>query len=95
MKELVDGGQGFDVEFEGLIVLALDLEFGLEFFDEQLQARNLGFKFLDVGAAGLRAIRSGHVEIVRRCLWRLRNVKHLRCLGRWRNLRQRMGLRIE
>jgi hypothetical protein len=27
-------GESADVEFEGLVVLALDLEFGLEFFDE-------------------------------------------------------------
>jgi hypothetical protein len=25
-------GEGVDLEFEGLVVLALDLEFGLEFF---------------------------------------------------------------
>jgi len=29
-------GEGADVEFEGLVVLALDLEFGLELFDEEL-----------------------------------------------------------
>lgn len=54
------------MEFEGLVVLALDLEFGLEFFDEKFEARDFGFEFLDVGGAGLRAIGSGYVEIVGR-----------------------------
>ena len=64
MARLVDGGQGFDVEFEGLVVLALDLELALKFFDEQLQARDFGFEFLKVGAVGLRPMESGNVEIV-------------------------------
>lgn len=41
--ELVDGGQGLHVHFEGLIVLALDLQLGLQFFDEDFEARNFGF----------------------------------------------------
>ena len=49
-----------------MVVLALDLEFGLEFFDEKFEARDFGFEFLDVGGAGLRAIGSGYVEIVGR-----------------------------
>jgi len=40
------------VEFEGLIVLALDLEFGLEFLDQEFETRNFGAKFVDVGSAG-------------------------------------------
>ena len=52
------------MEFKGLVVLALDLEFGLQFLDKEFEARDLGFEFLDVGGAGLRAIRSGHVKIV-------------------------------
>ena len=52
------------MEFEGLVVLALDLEFGLEFFDEEFEARNFGFEFLDVGGASLRAIGSCDIEIV-------------------------------
>ena len=52
--------------FKGLVVLALDLELGLEFFDEELEARNFGAEFLCVGAGngtgwglltGLRALR--------------------------------------
>ena len=63
-RSLVDGGQGFYVQFEGLIVLALDLELGLQFFDQQFEARDFGFEFLDIGGTGLRAVRSGDIEIV-------------------------------
>ena len=52
------------MQFEGLVVLALDLEFGLEFFDQKFQARDFCFQFLDVGGAGLRAVRCGDAEIV-------------------------------
>ena len=34
---------------EGLVVLALDLEFGLEFFDQEFEARDFGAKFQGVG----------------------------------------------
>jgi len=37
------------VEFEGLVVLALDLEFGLEFFDEEFEASDFGAEFQGVG----------------------------------------------
>jgi hypothetical protein len=52
------------MEFEGLVVLALDLEFGLQLLDEKFEARNFGFEFLDVGGASLRAIGSRDIEIV-------------------------------
>jgi hypothetical protein len=52
------------VELEGLVVLALDLEFGLQLLDEKFEARNFGFEFLDVGGASLRAIGSCDIEIV-------------------------------
>jgi hypothetical protein len=39
-----------DLGFEGLVVLALDLELGLELFNEQLETRDFGAKFLGVVA---------------------------------------------
>ena len=58
---LFDLGQGTDVEFEGLVVLALDLKFGLEFLDEQFEARDFGAEFVNVRsrcalAMGLRCV---------------------------------------
>ena len=38
-----------NLRFKGLIVLALDLKFRLEFFHEQVQMGNLDAKLLDVG----------------------------------------------
>jgi len=38
-----------NLRFKGLIVLALDLKFRLEFFHEQVQMGNLNAKLLDVG----------------------------------------------
>jgi len=38
------------VQFERLIVLAFDLQFGLQFLDQQLQVGNLRFQLLDIGA---------------------------------------------
>src|SRR5258708_10920949 len=73
-RSLVEGRQGCNVEFEGLVVLALDLEFGLQFLDQQFQARDFSFQFLDVGGAGLRAVRSSHIEIMRRRMRILRRV---------------------
>ena len=52
------------MEFEGLVVLALDLEFGLQLLDEEFEPRDFGFEFLDVGSASLRAIGSRDIEIV-------------------------------
>ena len=57
MPKLLERGQGFDVEFEGLIVLAFDLELGLEFLDEKLEARDFSFEFLDVAGSGWRTNR--------------------------------------
>ena len=53
------------MELKGLIVLALDLQFGLQFFDQEFEPRNFGFQFLHVSSAGLRAMRRRHIEIVR------------------------------
>ena len=41
-----------DLGFEGLIVLALDLEFGLEFFHQHFEACDFDTKFLEVGGGG-------------------------------------------
>ena len=38
-----------DLGFEGLVVLALDLELGLEFFHQHFEAGDFDAKFLDVG----------------------------------------------
>ena len=45
-------GEGVDLEFEGLVVLALELELGLEFFHEQFEAGDFAAQFLDVRGAG-------------------------------------------
>ena len=37
-RRLLERGEGADVEFESLVVLALDLKFGLKFLDEQFEA---------------------------------------------------------
>jgi len=79
------------VELEGLVVLALDLEFGLEFFDEEFEARDFSFEFLDVGGAGLWAIGSGNVEIVGRRVGIGSGV--LLGLRRGRNVRERVRMR--
>ena len=51
--------------FQRLVVLAFDLEFGLELLDQQFESRDFGAKFLSV-AAGYRA--DGRVN------WRLRRL---------------------
>ena len=43
------------MELKGLIVLALDLKLSLQFLDEKFEARDFGFKFLDVAGACQRA----------------------------------------
>jgi hypothetical protein len=48
-----------DLEFEGLVVLALDLKFGLQFFHEELEVRDFGAELQCVGAGDL-------------AIWRLR-----------------------
>lgn len=90
MAGLVDGGQRFYVEFESLIVLALDLQFGLKLLDQELETRDFCFEFLNVGGAGSRAIGRGHIEIVRGCVRRavllvLRSGRNMRpCMRLWR-----------
>jgi len=42
-------GDGTDLRLQGLVVLAFDLEFGLEFFDEEVEVSDLHAEFLDVG----------------------------------------------
>lgn len=37
---LFDSAEGLDLGFQRLVVLALDLKFGLEFLHEELQTRN-------------------------------------------------------
>ena len=39
----VDGGQVVEVLLEGLVVLALDLQLGLELFDQEFETSDLGF----------------------------------------------------
>ena len=82
------------MHFQRLIVLALDLQFGLEFFDEQFQARDFGLEFLDVAAAGLWAVWSCDIEIVSRWLRDRRNVLWLKARSRW-SLRDGVRLRRE
>ena len=40
------------MEFQRLIVLALDLELGLQFFDEEFETRDFRPEFLDVAGCG-------------------------------------------
>ena len=53
---LIDLGEGADVEFEGLVILALDLEFGLELLDQEFEVRNFCTKFVNVGGGGCGAV---------------------------------------
>lgn len=64
---LIHLGEGADVEFEGLVVLALDLQFGLQFLDEQFEARDFRAQFVDVGCGGSRAM-CGRRVLLRRLL---------------------------
>ncbi len=47
-------GEGFDLGFEGLVVLALDLQFGLELFHQEFEARDFDAKLVRIGAGGTR-----------------------------------------
>jgi hypothetical protein len=49
---LLSGGQVVEVLFEGLVVLALDLQLGLEFLHQELETGNFGLEFEDVGVCG-------------------------------------------
>jgi hypothetical protein len=53
-RRLLDVGKGANLRFERLIVLALDLQFGLEFLDQQVQVRNLDAQLLNVRGRGSR-----------------------------------------
>jgi hypothetical protein len=44
-----------DVLIEGLVVLALDLQLGLEFFHEELETGDFGFELDDIWICGWRA----------------------------------------
>ena len=62
-----------DVEFQGLVVLAFDLEFGLEFFDQEFEARDFSAEFVNVGGGRAGAMSLRRVLLLRR-LRRLRVV---------------------
>jgi len=49
-KKSLGVGEGVELEFEGLVVLALDLELGLEFFYQEFEARDFGAELGGVGA---------------------------------------------
>jgi len=60
-RNLFGVGQVVDLGFQGLVVLAFDLEFGLEFLDQKFEARYFGAEFLRVVA--------GHGAKLRRRGW--------------------------
>ena len=51
-QELFHVGEGANLCFQSLIVLALDLQLGLEFLDEQVEMRNFDAQLLNVGGRG-------------------------------------------
>ena len=55
---LFDLRQSADVEFKSLIVLALDLEFGLELLNQEFEARDFDAEFLNFRGGGGGARRS-------------------------------------
>lgn len=58
--QLLRRGQVVDVLFEGLVVLALDLQLGLEFLYQELETGYFRLELDDVGAgAGSAEARSG------------------------------------
>ena len=52
------------MKFEGLVVLALDLKFGLEFLDQELKSRDLDPQLLDFIGGGGSARGSGRCRRV-------------------------------
>lgn len=79
-------GESVDLEFEGLGVLALDVELGLEFFNEQLETGDFTTQLMDVGGAGRWTSRR------LRALGGLAGVKTAAShLGRGRFWRERLG----
>lgn len=77
--ELFHVGEGANLCFESLIVLALNLQFGLKFFDEKVQMRNLDAQLLNVGSRGSWP-RSG-MRRLRRAGLCLRRLPRRECLG--------------
>ena len=57
--QLLRRGQVVDVLFEGLVVLALDLQLGLEFLYQELEAGDLRLELHDVGTRTRRAEAGG------------------------------------
>ena len=45
-RRLFGAGQRFNFGFEGLVILAFELQLGLQFFYQQLEARDFGLKLL-------------------------------------------------
>ena len=50
-------GKGTDLRLQGLVVLAFDLQFGLQFFDEEIEVGDLHAELLDVGWRGWGTLR--------------------------------------
>ena len=67
-SQLLGLGQGLDLLFESLIVLALDFQLGLELLDEQLEVRNFGAELSGIAARGTR--RPGGRRVLLRRGWR-------------------------
>ena len=57
----------FDVQFERLIVLSLDLQLGLEFFYEQFQPQDFRAEFLQVVRGRSSSSLGGQGSGLRRC----------------------------
>ena len=91
MVRLVDCGKRFHVQFESLVVLPLDLQFGLQFFDQEFETRNFRLEFLDVATVCLwpddnRCVETGGLRLRCRMLWNVRG---------WGNEWQRVRLRCK
>ena len=68
------------MEFEGLVVLAFDLEFGLEFFDQEFEARDFGTEFVNVrsGCCWAMSVRTRFVAVEAEALARCFVARKLR-----------------
>jgi hypothetical protein len=63
-------GEVVELGFEGLVVLAFDLEFGLKLFDQEFEARDFGTEFQGVGrdlALARRSLRLSLAGVVELC----------------------------
>lgn len=78
-QELFYVGEGADLGLESLIVLAFDLQFRLEFLDEQVQMRNFNAQLLNVGGRGSRP--HGWINGLRRAGLCLRRLPRRECFG--------------